>query len=106
MCILGAPISFVLSDQQDVAFVLISFFIVFCSSTTLCLVFVPKLIQLRHNPEGIEPRKMRATLKPPKRNRQPSIDENLQHNLQKAKANNNLLRQHLEHEDALIMVRT
>ena len=43
MCILGAPISFVLSDQQDVAFALLSFFIIFCSSITLCLVFVPKV---------------------------------------------------------------
>lgn len=43
MCSIGAAISFVLRDHQDAAFIIISVFIIFCSTTTLCLVFVPKV---------------------------------------------------------------
>ena len=43
MCVIGAGLSFVLRDQQDAAFVIISIFIIFCSTATLCLVFVPKV---------------------------------------------------------------
>ena len=43
MCVFGAVISFILSDQQDVSFIIISIFIIFCTTGTLCLVFVPKV---------------------------------------------------------------
>lgn len=43
MCVVGASLSFVLRDQQDASFLIISIFIIFCSTTTLCLVFVPKV---------------------------------------------------------------
>jgi 7 transmembrane sweet-taste receptor of 3 GCPR. len=43
MCIMGAAISFVISDKQDASFVIISLFILFCTTATLCLVFVPKV---------------------------------------------------------------
>lgn len=43
MCIMGAAISFVLSDQQNYSFGIISIFILFCSTITVCLVFVPKV---------------------------------------------------------------
>lgn len=43
MCIMGAAIALVLSDHKDAVFVLISCFIIFCTSGTLCLVFVPKV---------------------------------------------------------------
>lgn len=43
MCIMGAAVSFVLSDEQNAAFVLISVFTIFCATITLCLVFVPKV---------------------------------------------------------------
>lgn len=47
MCVIGAALSFVLREQQDAAFVIISIFIMFCSTTTLCLVFVPKVRLVR-----------------------------------------------------------
>lgn len=47
MCVIGASLSFVLRDQQDASFVIISIFIIFCSTTTLCLVFVPKVRMVR-----------------------------------------------------------
>lgn len=43
MCVIGAGLSYVLRDQQDAAFVIISIFIIFCSTATLLLVFVPKV---------------------------------------------------------------
>lgn len=47
MCVIGASLSFVLRDQQDASFVIISIFIIFCSTATLCLVFVPKVRMVR-----------------------------------------------------------
>lgn len=44
MCIMGAAIALVLSDRKDAMFVIISLFIIFCTTATLCLVFVPKVI--------------------------------------------------------------
>lgn len=46
MCVMGAAIALVLSDQKDAVFVLISIFIMFCTTVTLILVFVPKVISL------------------------------------------------------------
>ncbi|XP_076371386.1 gamma-aminobutyric acid type B receptor subunit 2-like isoform X2 [Tachypleus tridentatus] len=74
MCIIGAAISFVLRDKQDAAFVIISVFIIFCSTTTLCLVFVPKIVELRRNPDPGDKR-ARATLKPFKSSRRDSDDK-------------------------------
>ncbi|XP_022240453.1 gamma-aminobutyric acid type B receptor subunit 2-like [Limulus polyphemus] len=74
MCVIGAAISFVLRDKQDAAFVIISVFIIFCSTTTLCLVFVPKLVELRRNTDSGDVR-TRATLKPFKSSRRNSDDE-------------------------------
>lgn len=43
MCVMGAAIALVLSDRKDAVFILISLFIIFCTTATLCLVFVPKV---------------------------------------------------------------
>ena len=43
MCVLGVAVSFVLSEEQTASFIIISIFIVFCTTGTLCLVFVPKV---------------------------------------------------------------
>ncbi|XP_022239324.1 gamma-aminobutyric acid type B receptor subunit 2-like, partial [Limulus polyphemus] len=76
MCVIGAAVSFVLREQQDAAFIIISIFIIFCSTTTLCLVFVPKLFELKRNPNAGE-RCARATLKPLKKSRKDSEDVEL-----------------------------
>jgi len=52
MCVLGVAISAVLDEQKNASFAIISIFIIFCTTATLCLVFVPKLIELRRNPHG------------------------------------------------------
>ena len=43
MCVIGGAVSFILADEQDVSYVIISIFIIFCTTGTLCLVFVPKV---------------------------------------------------------------
>ena len=45
MCVIGGAVSFILADEQDVSYVIISIFIIFCTTGTLCLVFVPKVSQ-------------------------------------------------------------
>lgn len=43
MCVCGAAVSFVIKDQPNAAFIIIGLFIIFCTTITLCLVFVPKV---------------------------------------------------------------
>ncbi|XP_043832547.1 gamma-aminobutyric acid type B receptor subunit 2 isoform X1 [Dromiciops gliroides] len=52
MCIIGAAVSFLTRDQPNVQFCIVALVIIFCSTITLCLVFVPKLITLRTNPDA------------------------------------------------------
>ncbi|KAJ8687216.1 hypothetical protein QAD02_023010, partial [Eretmocerus hayati] len=75
MCIMGAAISFVLADKQDAMFIMLSVFIIFCSTATLCLVFVPKLIELRRNPQGQIDKRFRPTLRPSKTRRDSTASE-------------------------------
>ncbi|XP_008563462.1 PREDICTED: gamma-aminobutyric acid type B receptor subunit 2-like, partial [Galeopterus variegatus] len=42
MCIIGAAVSFLTRDQPNVQFCIVALVIIFCSTITLCLVFVPK----------------------------------------------------------------
>ncbi|XP_042145188.1 gamma-aminobutyric acid type B receptor subunit 2 [Ixodes scapularis] len=98
MCSIGAAISFVLRDQQDAAFIIISVFIIFCSTTTLCLVFVPKLVELRRNPQAGEHR-VRATLKPLKKSRRDSDDESLFTRIKVLQDENMRYRQRLEEKN-------
>jgi len=53
MCVMGAAIALVLSDQKDAVFVLISIFIMFCTTVTLILVFVPKVMPFLSFPVDI-----------------------------------------------------
>lgn len=46
MCIIGAAVSFLTRDQPNVQFCIVALVIIFCSTITLCLVFVPKVSNL------------------------------------------------------------
>lgn len=46
MCIIGAAVSFLTRDQPNVQFCIVALVIIFCSTITLCLVFVPKVRSL------------------------------------------------------------
>ncbi|XP_038053472.1 gamma-aminobutyric acid type B receptor subunit 2-like [Patiria miniata] len=50
MCVLGVALSSVITDNPNASYGLVSVFILFCSTVTLCLVFVPKVIEMRGNP--------------------------------------------------------
>ncbi|XP_070566216.1 gamma-aminobutyric acid type B receptor subunit 2-like [Ptychodera flava] len=60
MCTTGAALSFFMPNNPDASFGLIALFILFCTTITLCLVFIPKLLQLRRDPHG-EDGKIRCT---------------------------------------------
>ncbi|XP_053385078.1 gamma-aminobutyric acid type B receptor subunit 2-like isoform X2 [Mercenaria mercenaria] len=66
MCVCGAAVSVVINDQPTSSFVIISFFIIFSTTITLCLVFGPKLVELKRDPTG-EERRIRAKLQKPKK---------------------------------------
>ncbi|XP_076255856.1 gamma-aminobutyric acid type B receptor subunit 2 isoform X1 [Rhynchophorus ferrugineus] len=72
MCVLGAAVALALVDHQDEMFLLISSFIIFCTTITLCLVFVPKMVELRKDPGGTIDKRIRATLRPMSKTRRDS----------------------------------
>ena len=43
LCIVGLPVSLLMKDNVDAGFALISLFVFFATSLTICLVFVPKV---------------------------------------------------------------
>ncbi|XP_041367039.1 gamma-aminobutyric acid type B receptor subunit 2-like [Gigantopelta aegis] len=42
MCVCGGAVSFIIKDQPNSSFIIICLFIIFCTTITLCLVFMPK----------------------------------------------------------------
>jgi gamma-aminobutyric acid type B receptor len=100
MCVMGVAIALVLSDRKDATFVLISVFIIFCSSSTLCLVFVPKLVEMKRNPSGVVDKKLRATLKPMSKNRRDSSVCELEQRLRDVKSTNCRFRKALMEREA------
>ncbi|XP_055905099.1 gamma-aminobutyric acid type B receptor subunit 2 isoform X1 [Eupeodes corollae] len=103
-CIAGAAISLVLSDRKDLVFILLSFFIIFCTTATLCLVFVPKvrlvLVELKRNPQGVVDKRVRATLRPMSKNRRDSSVCELEQRLKDVKNTNCRFRKALMEKEA------
>ncbi|CAB3406168.1 unnamed protein product [Caenorhabditis bovis] len=62
MSVLGLSTSVILQERVNEMFALASFFVIFSTTLTLCLVFVPKIIELARNPIGNEPRAYRRGL--------------------------------------------
>nr|XP_032807612.1 gamma-aminobutyric acid type B receptor subunit 2-like isoform X1 [Petromyzon marinus] len=52
MCIIGAAVSFLTRDQPNVQYCTVALVTIFSSTITLCLVFMPKLIAMRTNPDA------------------------------------------------------
>ena len=44
LCIIGTPISFAMRKKPDVSFSIVSICILICTSITMCLVFIPKVL--------------------------------------------------------------
>ncbi|XP_053674223.1 gamma-aminobutyric acid type B receptor subunit 2 [Anopheles nili] len=100
MCVMGAAIALVLSDRKDAMFILISVFIIFCTTATLCLVFVPKLVELKRNPSGVVDKKVRATLRPVSKNRRDSSVCELEQRMRDVKQTNCRFRKVLMEKEA------
>lgn len=42
-CVAGVPVTFLVGDRPDAAYVIIALFVIFATTVTLCLVFGPKV---------------------------------------------------------------
>ncbi|VDK68913.1 unnamed protein product [Litomosoides sigmodontis] len=62
-CLLGLPLVYILKDRVNEARILGSLFIIFCTTLILCLVFVPKIVELLRNPDGSQLRYRRGLAK-------------------------------------------
>ncbi|CAF3726162.1 unnamed protein product [Rotaria socialis] len=60
-CVLGSLVAFIPSEQIQFSYCLRSFFIMTCTTVTVCLVFVPKIVEVYHDPyaKKKQPRIMR-----------------------------------------------
>lgn len=97
MCIAGAAITLVLQDHKDALFIIIAVFIIFCTTGTLCLVFVPKLLELRRNgPGGAGTGRIRATLRPASTHECRSPGPELERRLKELRQYNNRYRRTLQ----------
>ncbi|XP_078737873.1 gamma-aminobutyric acid type B receptor subunit 2 isoform X2 [Lampetra fluviatilis] len=62
MSIIGAAVSFLTRDQPNVQYCVVALVTIFSATITLCLVFVPKLLALRKNPDAAtQARRLRFT---------------------------------------------
>lgn len=59
MSVIGVSLAFILQERIDEAFLLTAFFIIFCTTLTLCLVFVPKVVELFRTPRGTDAQRYR-----------------------------------------------
>ncbi|VDN02449.1 unnamed protein product [Thelazia callipaeda] len=62
-CLLGLPLVYILRDQVNATHILGGLFIILCTTLTLNLVFVPKVVELIRNPQGTEFRYRRGLMK-------------------------------------------
>ncbi|CAB3232884.1 unnamed protein product [Arctia plantaginis] len=97
MCIAGAAITLVLQDHKDALFIIIAVFIIFCTTGTLCLVFVPKLLELRRNgPGAAGAGRIRATLRPASTHECRSPGPELERRMKELRQYNNRYRRTLQ----------
>ncbi|KAJ8917294.1 hypothetical protein NQ315_002312 [Exocentrus adspersus] len=112
MCICGAAVALVLVDHQDAMFLIIGkiqvrssasksdeavpgVFVMFCTTATLWLVFVPKMLELRRNPGGSIDKRFRPTLRPMSKTRRDSSASELDSKIKDAKSLNSKYRKTL-----------
>lgn len=76
----------------------------FCTTATLWLVFVPKLVELKRNPGGSIDKRIRATLRPMSKTRRDSSATELEHRLKEVKANNSKYRKTLLEKESELQV--
>ncbi|XP_048580756.1 uncharacterized protein LOC116613026 isoform X2 [Nematostella vectensis] len=47
LCVIGVPMFLVMRDHPDACNAIVAISIIFCTSITLCLVFIPKVMEMR-----------------------------------------------------------
>ncbi|KAL3998361.1 7 transmembrane sweet-taste receptor of 3 GCPR family protein [Acanthocheilonema viteae] len=102
-CLLGLPLVYILQDRVNEAHILGSLFIIFCTTLILCLVFVPKIVELLRNPKGTELRYRRGLVKSMLgRELQQTAQNNERENLQRLEEENILLHRYLLQKTSLL----
>lgn len=48
LCLIGVPIALIMKEEIEASYVLISLFIMFATTLTICLVFIPKIVKRNH----------------------------------------------------------
>lgn len=132
MCICGAAVALVLVDHQDAMFLIIGkirvlptlrnvnsksrkivsnlskkisgVFVMFCTTATLWLVFVPKMLELRRNPGGSIDKRFRPTLRPMSKTRRDSSASELESKLKDVKSLNSKYRKTLLEKESELQV--
>ncbi|XP_017778907.1 PREDICTED: gamma-aminobutyric acid type B receptor subunit 2 [Nicrophorus vespilloides] len=105
MCICGAAVALVLVDHQDAMFLIIGVFVMFCTTATLWLVFVPKMVELKRNPGGSIDKRIRATLRPMgSKTRRDSNASEMESRMKEVKANNSRYRKTLLDRESELQV--
>lgn len=54
LSVVGVPAALMIEHAQDASFALTAFFVIFSTTVTLCLVFVPKFIAVKRNPNVLD----------------------------------------------------
>ncbi|XP_069101175.1 gamma-aminobutyric acid type B receptor subunit 1-like [Argopecten irradians] len=51
LCVITAPITLIISNQQDASFAFLALAILLCSFLSMGLIFVPKIVEISRNPK-------------------------------------------------------
>ncbi|XP_033112630.1 gamma-aminobutyric acid type B receptor subunit 2-like [Anneissia japonica] len=100
LCVCGAALTFMIQDSPNASFGIISAFIIFCSSLTLGLVFVPKIVELRKNPNAND--RVRAVLRSERTSIHPSTTTNNGTQIEKLASEHNSAEKRLQQCDTEI----
>lgn len=79
-------------------------FIIFCTTITLCLVFVPKMLELRKDTGGSIDKRIRATLRPMSKTRRESSVSEIETKMKDLKELNTKYRKTLSDRDCELQV--
>lgn len=80
-------------------------FVLFCTTATLWLVFVPKMLELRRNPAGSIDKRCRATLRPMSKTRRDSSVSELETKMKDVKSLNSKFRKTLLDKESELQVK-
>lgn len=76
----------------------------FCTTATLWLVFVPKMVELKRNPGGSIDKRIRATLRPMSKTRRDSSVSELESKMKEVKSLNSKYRKTLVEKESELQV--